>query len=379
MRRPLEFLLSATCGALALLGAGLVGWSLGNAGDLDLTTPLVAEPRPVRDADTLSPDERNNIAIYEESAASVVHITTVQRRRNFFSRNVMEIPAGTGSGFVWDSDGHVVTNFHVIQSVHLGHAHRIEVVFADQTAYEAELVGVAPDHDLAVLRIEAPAERLHPLRPGRSDSLAVGQKTFAIGNPFGLDYTLTTGIVSGLGREITAMSGRPIQGVIQTDAAINPGNSGGPLLDSAGRLIGVNTAIFSPSGASAGIGFAVPVDTVTRIVPQLVERGAVSRVGMGVVFGDDDLSRRIGVAGALILNVLPESPAAEAGLLPTRRARDGHVRLGDIVLAIEDRRIRALNDVYRELDGREPGSEVEIVVLRDGEEHRLTVGLTELQ
>jgi S1-C subfamily serine protease len=228
--------------------------------------------RPVTPRGPLAADELANIEVFKRLSPSVVHITTLEVARDFFSRSVQQVPRGTGTGFVWDSQGHVVTNFHVIQG---GDAAR--VTLADQSTHRATLVGAFPDRDLAVLKINLPRERLHPIPVGTSRDLQVGQKVYAIGNPFGLDQTLTTGIVSALNREIDSVNQRTIRGVIQTDAAINPGNSGGPLLDSAGRLIGVNTAIYSPSGGSAGIGFAIPVDEVNRIVPRLIKEGRITR------------------------------------------------------------------------------------------------------
>jgi S1-C subfamily serine protease len=223
---------------------------------------MKAEPRPVEARGDLAEDEKNTIAVFEEASPAVVYITSIEVRRSIFSLNVYEIPQGTGSGFVWDKEGRIVTNYHVV-----GEASRVEVTLGNNSVYKGVMVGAAPDKDIAVLQISAPADELKPIPLGDSQTLQVGQKVFAIGNPFGLDHTMTSGIVSALGREITAVTGRTIQGVIQTDAAINPGNSGGPLLDSAGRLIGINTAIYSPSGASAGIGFAVPVDVVNKAVP----------------------------------------------------------------------------------------------------------------
>lgn len=239
------------------------------------TTP--AQPRAIAPRGELTADERNTVEIFALTSPSVVHITTARQALNLFTLNVLEIPQGTGSGFVWDEAGHVVTNFHVIQG-----ADAARVTLADQSTWRAKLVGVYPDRDLAVLRIDAPPERLHPIPIGESKGLKVGQKVLAIGNPFGLDQSLTTGVVSALNREIESITGRTIRGVIQTDAAINPGNSGGPLLDSAGRLIGVNTAIYSPSGASAGIGFAIPVDEVNRIVPRLIREGRIRRPVLGI-------------------------------------------------------------------------------------------------
>ena len=221
-----------------------------------------AEGPAIAPRGSLTSDEKLTIDLFRASSPSVVYITTLTRRQNWFSMNVEEIPSGTGSGFVWDRRGHIITNFHVIEN-----ASRFEVTLADQTTWEADVVGKAPEKDLAVLRIEAPATSLEPLTVGESENLLVGQKVFAIGNPFGLDHTLTTGVISALGRAITSRDETRIEDVIQTDAAINPGNSGGPLIDSSGRLIGVNTLIYSPSGASAGIGFAIPVDTISWVVP----------------------------------------------------------------------------------------------------------------
>ncbi len=229
------------------------------------------------------------------------------------------MPEGTGSGFIWDEGGHIVTNYHVIKGADGAH-----VTLADHTTYRASLVGAAPDKDLAVLHIDAPKDKLVPIRIGNSTDLQVGQMAYAIGNPFGLDLTLTTGVISALGREIQSVTKRTIKNVIQTDAAINPGNSGGPLLDSAGRLIGVNTAIYSPSGSSAGIGFAIPVDEVNRVVPQLIKNGKVERPGLGVQVAHDQLARELGVQkGAVIVRAFRNSPAAKAGLRPTRRDSSG--------------------------------------------------------
>jgi S1-C subfamily serine protease len=240
--------------------------------------------------------------------------------------------------------------------------------------WDAQLVGVAPDHDLAVLYIRAPKNQLRPLAIGTSADLEVGQSVFAIGNPFGLDQTLTTGIISALGREINATTGRTIAGVIQTDAAINPGNSGGPLLDSAGRLIGVNTAIFSPSGSNSGIGFAVPVDTVNRIVPQLIRQGEITRPGLGVRIGDDRVSRRLNLPGVLIIEVDQGSAAQAAGLRSTRVDAKGGVKLGDVIVAIDGERIETSNDLFNAMEKRAVGETVKVTVLRG--ETRLSMPVT---
>ena len=254
------------------------------------------------------------LRVWRQASPAVVHITTLAVRQDAFSFNVLQIPQGTGSGFIWDAAGHVVTNFHVIRE-----ADAATVTMADHSTWKAHLVGAYPDKDLAVLRVDAPSASLHPIPIGTSHDLQVGQKVFAIGNPFGLDQSLTTGIISALGREIQSVTQRPIKDVIQTDAAINPGNSGGPLLDSAGRLIGVNTAIYSPSGVSAGIGFAIPVDEVNRLVPQLIRHGRVIRPGLGIQVGPARLAAELGLSGVLILGVVPDGPAPKAGIRPTRR------------------------------------------------------------
>ena len=246
------------------------------------------EPRAITPRGDLAEDEKTTIQIYEQASKSVVFITRLRLQRDYLSLNVQQVPEGTGSGFVWDKAGHIVTNYPVIQG-----ADSAQVTLADHSSWKARTVGAYPDKDLAVLRIDAPADKLFPIAVGTSQDLKVGQKVFAIGNPFGLDQTLTTGVISALNREIESVTHRPIQGMIQTDAAINPGNSGGPLLDSAGRLIGVNTAISSPSGASAGIGFAIPVDEVNRVVPQLIAHGKVTRPGLGVQVASDQQAKRL--------------------------------------------------------------------------------------
>ncbi len=310
----------------------------------------------------LSPAEQSTIALFRNASPSVVYITRLAVRADPFRRNLLQIPEGTGSGIVWDERGHVVTNFHVIEG-----ASGARVTLADGSTWTARLVGTAPSKDLAVLRIDAPRDRLPPLPIGTSEDLVVGQFVFAIGNPFGLDHTLSTGVVSGLGREILSMGGHPIQGVIQTDAAINPGNSGGPLLDSAGRLIGINTAIYSPSGASAGIGFAVPVDTVARVVPQLIEHGRVIRPLLGVQLADQEVAARLGVEGALVLGVEPSSPAEQAGLRPTQRDAYGRLLLGDVIVGVDGEEVEGPLDVYRAIDRRQVGDTIRLRVRRGRE------------
>lgn len=319
-----------------------------------------AVPRAITARGDLAADERNTIDIFRANSASVVYVTSIALRRGLFSLNAVEIPRGTGSGFVWDDQGRIVTNYHVISD-----ANRIQVTMADQSTWKAALVGAAPDKDLAVLQISAPTNSLRPITIGTSTDLLVGQKVFAIGNPFGLDQTITSGIISALNREINAITGRTIRGVIQTDAAINPGNSGGPLLDSAGRLIGVNTAIYSPSGAYAGIGFAVPVDEVNRVIPELIRHGRLIKPGIGASLADERLARRLGIDGILVLNIEKGGPADKAGLRPTTQYQ-GELVLGDIIVAIAGREVLSYNDIRDELENFKVGDEVLISVIRDG-------------
>jgi S1-C subfamily serine protease len=317
-----------------------------------------AQPRPVAPAGNLAEDEKSTISLFKQSSQSVVHITTVSLARDF-AFNIEEIPSGSGSGFVWDEKGHIVTNYHVVEN-----ARRFKVTLADQSTWDAVPIGAAADKDLAVLRIDAPAARLKPLLVGSSADLEVGQKVFAIGNPFGLDQTLTTGVISGLGRQIQARTGRTIDGVIQTDAAINPGNSGGPLLDSRGRLIGVNTAIFSPSGASAGIGFAIPVDTVQRIVPQILRHGRVLRPSLGVVFIPETLTRRLPIQGALIGRMAPDGPATRAGLRSSRRTAAGDILWGDLIVAIDGQPVETVEELLTAIENHAVGDRVTLTIRR---------------
>jgi S1-C subfamily serine protease len=330
-----------------------------------------ATPRAITARRDLADDEKATIALYRQTAPSVVHVTRLSRRRDPYSFNILQIPSGTGSGFVWDADGHVVTNNHVVEG-----ASAFEVVLADHSKYKATVVGVSPDHDLAVLKIDAPTSELHPISLGSSHDLQVGQKVFAIGNPFGLDQSLTTGVVSALDREIVTESQRSIKGVIQTNAAINPGNSGGPLLDSAGRLIGVNTAILSPSGASAGIGFAIPVDDVNQIVPQLIRHGRIVRPGLGIQAGNDQINEQLHLNGVLIIAVIPDGPAAQAGLRPTRRDEEtSDLLLGDVIVAIDDKSVKSIKDLRAVMDSHKVGDTVTVTIERDGKPQKVSVTL----
>ncbi len=359
---------------LAVLVVGvLVAWALRDRGGRRGLDPK-AVPRTVVARGDLAEDERSTIELFRAASPSVVYITSLALKRDIFSLNLFEIPRGAGSGIVWDRDGRIITNFHVIQG-----AAGAKVTLADGSTWDARLVGASPDQDLAVLAIQAPAERLPPVALGTSADLQVGQKVFAIGNPFGLDHTLTTGVISAIGREIKSATGRTITGVVQTDAAINPGNSGGPLLDSSGRLIGLNTAIVSPAGVSSGIGFAVPVDTINRIVPERIRHGRVVRPGLGVRIADDATARRLGVSGARITHVIEGSGAEAAGLRGTRRDADGRLVLGDRIVAVEGSPVASTEDLLNALEKRKVGQTVTVTVERDGRSRRVDVTLQALE
>ncbi|KAF7129203.1 hypothetical protein RHSIM_Rhsim10G0021400 [Rhododendron simsii] len=364
----------------------------------------------------LQSDELATVRLFQNNTPSVVYITNLAARQDVFTLDVLEVPQGSGSGFVWDKQGHIVTNYHVIRG-----ASDVKVTLADQTTYDAKIVGYDQDKDVAVLHVDAPRNKLRPMPVGVSADLLVGQKVYAIGNPFGLDHTLTTGVIryvdrankvwrnhemlpkqnwihvvdlssitkeetdshlqvaidvhviqwllrseNGLRREISsAATGRPIQDVIQTDAAINPGNSGGPLLDSSGNLIGINTAIYSPSGASSGVGFSIPVDTVGGIVDQLVKFGKVTRPILGIKFAPDQSVEQLGVSGVLVLDAPPNGPAGKAGLLPTKRDAYGRLILGDIITSVNGKKVTNGSDLYRILDQCKVGEKVIVEVLRD--------------
>ncbi len=324
-------------------------------------------PEPYTD---LRPDEQAIVDLFENTSPSVVYISTTTRGRDLFGRVTGEMPLSTGTGFVWDRNGHIVTNFHVAQD-----ATSWRVVMHDQTSYMAEPVGGSARHDLAVLRIDAPADSLRPVRLGDSDRVRVGQSAYAIGNPFGYSATLTTGIISALSRQIAGLTGDIIEDVIQVDAAINTGNSGGPLLDSRGRVIGINSQIASPSGTSAGIGFAIPVNTVTRVVPQLIAHGAYTPAQLGIST-DQQLNRfvtaRLGVNGVVVAEVNPGSGAARAGLRGTEPNAN---QLGDIIVRIDGEPVQSFRELRLVLDRYQPGDEVAVTVSRDGEMHDVVVPL----
>ena len=329
-------------------------------------------PRTVAARGDLAADEKATIELFEKSRDCVVFITTKSLVRDFWTRNVFTVPRGTGSGFIWDDAGHVITNFHVIQG-----ASEATVKLSDGTDYKAGLVGASPAHDIAVLKIGVGFKRPPPVPLGTSHDLKVGQKVFAIGNPFGLDWTLTTGIVSALDRSLSGETGT-IEHLIQTDAAINPGNSGGPLLDSAGRLIGITTAIYSPSGASAGIGFAVPVDTVNRVVPQLIRHGKYIQPGLGLEL-DDRINERLKailhVNGIVILRMAQGSAAERAGLKGAKVTREGDVIPGDIIVAVGGKPIETVGKLIARLDEYKVGDLVKVTVLRDGKSTDIDVTL----
>jgi S1-C subfamily serine protease len=345
-----------------------------------MTHPEVAEAQSRPEAGSreraLDPDERATIALFRESQGAVAFITTTEQQVDFWNRTVSEQATGTGSGFVWDDKGHIVTNYHVVEPAVGSRSGEITVTLHDKNL-SGTLVGAAPELDLAVVKVTASKADLKPLSIGGSADLEVGQKVFAIGNPFGLDHTLTTGIVSALGRTITSVLNTPIEGVIQTDAAINPGNSGGPLLDSSGRLIGVNTAIYSPSGANAGIGFAVPVDTVSRVVPQLIQFGRMRRPVIGVRLDgrlDGLVARRFGIQGAVIRSVEKGSAAALAGLTGVDMDRNS-ISVGDVITEIDGKPVTNQADLSGRLSYIDPGATVDVKVWRDGKTRTVKITL----
>ncbi len=357
---------------LAAAVGGVLTWQFLPRFQQPESAVATAEPRVIAARGDLAADEKSTIELFERSKGSVVFITTTQLVRDFWSRNMFSIPRGAGSGFVWDADGHVITNNHVVQG-----AAEAKVRLNDGRDYSARLIGASPAHDIAVLRIRVP-ERQPPALPiGTSSDLKVGQKVFAIGNPFGLDWSLTTGVVSALDRSLPAENG-VIEHLIQTDAAINPGNSGGPLLDSSGRLIGINTAIFSPSGAYAGVGFAVPVDTVNRVVPQLIAKGKYTRPVLGIST-DEQLNqliaKQLGVKGVAVLKVEPGSPAEAAGLRPARPGADGSIVPGDIIVAVDGKPVDNVARLVNRLDEHKVGDTVKLTVQREGKATELTATL----
>ena len=321
-------------------------------------SPEVAPPSAGAELDY----ERNTMEVFEAAGPATVYVTQTRLVRDRYTRRALEVPAGSGTGFIWDSEGHIVTNFHVVDG-----AQKLSVTLYNQKSYEASFVGGEPRRDIAVLKIDAPAEELQAIRlPKKGSELAVGQKAIAIGNPFGLDHTLTVGVISALGREVMGYGEVTIPDMIQTDASINPGNSGGPLLNSRGELIGMNTMIFSKSGSSNGIGFAVPEPTIARLVPQLIKTGKAEQVGLGITILSDRIARRAGIKGVVIESVAPSSPAEQAGLKGLS-ADDEGVHIGDVIVGIEEVEIHSYDDLYNALEGRLAGESV-VVHLRRGDE-----------
>lgn len=314
-------------------------------------------------------DEKNTIAIVKQNSNSVVYITNIQYVRDFFY-NQEQVARGTGSGFIWDDNGHVVTNYHVIEE---GDAFLITL--PDQKHLKARLVGKEPNKDIAVLRIEGSTAGLKPIKVGSSGNLMVGQKVIAIGNPFGFDYTVTTGIVSALGRKIMGVGGVTIRDMIQTDASINPGNSGGPLLNSDGELIGMNTVIYSTTGTSTGVGFAVPVDTIKRVVPQIIKHGKVIRPGIGISLLAPQSARRLNVEGVVVMEVSSGTPAYRAGIRGIARDRYGRRYIQDVIVGIDNYKITSYDDLYNTLDNYRIGDEVTVTLLRDGKRRKVNISL----
>jgi S1-C subfamily serine protease len=307
-------------------------------------------------------DEKNTIAVFREASASTVFVTQKRVVVDYLAGTAEEVPAGSGSGFVWDDSGDIVTNFHVVKD-----AESLSVTFQGQQTFVAKVVGVEPRKDIAVVRVEAPSNLLKPVVVAPHATLEVGQKTIAIGNPFGLDHSLTTGIVSAVGRQVQGIGGVTIRDMIQTDAAINPGNSGGPLLDSSGQLIGMNTMIFSKSGSSAGIGFAVPVSTIARVVPQILKNGKAEQLGLGIQVDPlSRLERRMGLRGVAVLAVPEGSVAAKAGLRGISQTARG-LLLGDVIVGVDAAKVTDFDDLYSVLDAHHAGDKVAVKVRRGDE------------
>jgi S1-C subfamily serine protease len=320
----------------------------------------------------LSEDERNTIEIVNDTKNSVVFVTNIQLVRDFYSSQ-QEVTRGSGSGFVWDNQGHIVTNYHVIEEGDV-----FNITLPNQEQRQARLVGIEAAKDIAVLLILGSTSGIQPLEIGSSKDLLVGQKVVAIGNPFGFDHTVTTGIVSAIGRNIVGAGGVTIKDMIQTDASINPGNSGGPLLNSQGELIGMNTMIVSPSGAYSGIGFAVPVDTIKIIVPQIIEHGKVIRPGLGVNTLQDVFARQLGIKGLVLYEVPRDSQAYRAGLRGIGINSSGQRYIQDVIVAVNDIPITSYDDYYNAMDNFQIGDVVTLTVRRDKKERKLKYTLVRI-
>ncbi|MDP1584959.1 MAG: trypsin-like peptidase domain-containing protein [Bradyrhizobium sp.] len=355
-RRTTLALTAVAALALALAGAKL--W---------LNPSTMSTARAVEQRGAFSEAERGAIEIFERVSPSVVQVAA---RSGSNPLSEEEGPSSSGTGFIWDHRGHVVTNDHVVQG-----AKTVALRFASGEVAEAEVIGVAPNYDLAVLRIRNARQPPPPFALGSSADLKVGQAAFAIGNPFGLDQSMTSGIISALKRRLPTSSGREIANVIQTDAAINPGNSGGPLLDSAGRLIGVTTAIISPSGSNAGIGFAVPVDIVNRVVPELIRTGRVPTPGIGIVAANEALATRLGIEGVIVVRTAPASPAERAGIRGVDFASGA---LGDVITELNDKPVRRLSDLTDEIEQIGTGKSVKLTVKRGSQSRNLDVEIVDI-
>jgi S1-C subfamily serine protease len=375
---PLSFAVAMQFLQLVLIGGGLLVWRY--------WIDPAYKPHLVEARGKLADEEKSTIELYNKTHSSVVHVTTLTDATDEDGQQLLAVPLGTGSGFVWSDKGYIVTNFHVVMRPDADRgadparsvSSNVQVTLDDQVTYKAKVWATYPDKDLAVLKIDAPRAKLPPVDVGTSSDLQVGQKVFAIGNPYGLDQTLTTGVVSALGREMESVNKRPIRNVIQTDAPINPGNSGGPLFDSSGRLIGVNTAIISKSGGFVGIGFALPVDDVRRVVEQLIENRKITRAGLGIQIAPDQVAQRLGVRGVVIAGVLDNSPAAKAGLRPLEVER-GRVRLGDVIVAVDGKDVTRAADLFAILETHKPGDKVTLKVLRDGKREDVAVTLSAIE
>ncbi|HEK86343.1 MAG TPA: trypsin-like serine protease [Candidatus Aminicenantes bacterium] len=320
----------------------------------------------------LTEDEKNTIEVVKKTQNSVVFITNIQLVRDFFSWTEEAVPRGSGSGFVWDDQGHIITNYHVIEE-----GDRFNVTLPNQEERSAKLIGKEPNRDIAVLKVEGSLKGLYPVKIGSSSNLLVGQKVIAIGNPFGFDHTVTTGIVSALGRSMPGVGGVTIRDMIQTDASINPGNSGGPLLNSSGELIGMNTMIISPSGASSGVGFAIPVDIIKKIVPQLIKYGRVIRPGLGLSLLSDRYGQQLGIDGVAIVEVPVGSEAYKKGLRGLTRSRFGRLAIQDIIKEIDGKKVHSYDDLYNLLDNYNIGDKVTLTVERDNRKRKVELTLVQ--
>jgi 2-alkenal reductase len=355
---------------LAVIAAVLVALTLSNIRYSPWTN---TSARTVDQRGPLSDAERANIELFERVSPSVVQVAAQSAAVNPLAEDEGGQGAAgeaSGTGFVWDNAGHVVTNNHVVQN-----ASEVAVRFASGEVAQAEIIGVAPNYDLAVLRIKSARKLPPPVALGSSTELRVGQSAFAIGNPFGLDQSLTSGIISALKRRLPTSSGREISNVIQTDTAINPGNSGGPLLDSAGRLIGVNTAIISPSGSSAGIGFAIPADIVNRIVPELIKNGRVPTPGIGIVAASEAVSTRLGVEGVIIVRTAPGSPAERAGI---RGVDLGSGAIGDVIVQADGKPVHRLSDLTDQIEQVGAGKSIRISVKRGSQTRDINIDIIDI-